>query len=56
MELRGDGFCEVLKEILATGNEKQKLLLVVREGLVDTIKEFFQLKEVVIITNISVLR
>ncbi len=56
MELRGEGFCEVLKEILASGNEKQKLLLVVRDGLVDTTKEFFQLKEVVIITNISVLR
>jgi nucleoside-triphosphatase THEP1/ABC-type thiamin/hydroxymethylpyrimidine transport system permease subunit len=56
MELRGEGFCEVLKEVLATGNEKQKLLLIVRDGLVDTTKEFFQLKEVVIITNISVLR
>ncbi|MEI9809241.1 MAG: nucleoside-triphosphatase [Bacteroidota bacterium] len=56
MELRGEGFCGVLKEVLASGNEKQKILLVIREGLVDKTKEFFQIKDAVIINTISILR
>ena len=53
MELRGEGFREVLKEIIASGNEKQKIILVVREGLVDKVKESFQLKDAVVINKAS---
>jgi nucleoside-triphosphatase THEP1 len=53
MELRGDGFREVLKEVIASGNEKQKIVLVVREGLVDEVKESFQIKEAVVINRVS---
>ena len=55
VELRGEGFREVLKEIIATGNEKQKIILVVREGLVDQVKESFQLKEAIVINKVSEL-
>ena len=53
MELRGDGFREVLKEVIASGNEKQKIVLVVREGLVDEVKESFQLKNAVVVNRVS---
>jgi nucleoside-triphosphatase THEP1 len=41
LELRGEGFHDVLKEVLA--QRKDKLLLVVREGLVEKVKEYFAL-------------
>jgi nucleoside-triphosphatase THEP1/ABC-type thiamin/hydroxymethylpyrimidine transport system permease subunit len=53
MELRGEGFCEAVKEIISSGNKRQKVLLVVREGLVDKVKNFFQINEAVVITGIS---
>ena len=39
LELRGEGFHDVLKEVLV--QRKNKLLLVVREGLVEKVKEHF---------------
>jgi nucleoside-triphosphatase THEP1 len=56
LELEDAGFAEILKEILAAGNEKQKILLVVREGLTDKVKEYFKLENAVVINNISVIR
>ena len=53
MELRGEGFREVVKEIIALGNEKQKIVLVVREGLVDKVRESFQLNDAIVINKVS---
>lgn len=53
MELRGDGFREVLKEVIASGNGKLKIVLVVREELVDNVKESFQLKEAIVVSRVS---
>lgn len=53
MELRGDGFREVLKEVIASGNEKLKIVLVVRDELVDKVKDSFQLKEAVVVSRVS---
>jgi nucleoside-triphosphatase THEP1/ABC-type thiamin/hydroxymethylpyrimidine transport system permease subunit len=56
MELKGEGFCEVVKEVIAARPENQKIVLVVREGMVDTIKEFFRLTDATVITDISNLQ
>jgi nucleoside-triphosphatase THEP1 len=55
LELRGEGFCEVLKEVLQNENDGQTILLVVRDGLVGAVKENFQLNNAVVITTISAL-
>lgn len=47
-ELRGKGFCEVLKEILAA--RKEKLILVVREGMAEQVKEYFGIENVDVIS------
>lgn len=39
LELKGEGFCDVLKEVLIQRNNK--LLLVLREGLLQPTKEYF---------------
>jgi nucleoside-triphosphatase THEP1 len=54
MELRGEGFTEILKEILAI--RKEKIVLVVREGLVEKVKEQFITQEAEIITDISLIK
>jgi nucleoside-triphosphatase THEP1 len=51
LELRGEGFCEVLKEVLAQRNNK--LLLVVREGLLEQVKEYFGISAATGINEIS---
>ncbi|MBL7738817.1 MAG: hypothetical protein JNK14_06325 [Chitinophagaceae bacterium] len=56
MELRGEGFHEVLKEVVAGLQDDQKLLLVVREGLAKQVKDVYQLDDAVIIHHIAVLR
>jgi nucleoside-triphosphatase THEP1 len=53
MELRGEGFREVVKEIIAVENENQKIVLVVREGLVDQVRHSFQLKDAIVINKVS---
>ena len=53
MELRGDGFREVVKEVIAAGNEQQKVVLVVRDGLVDKVGESFQIKNATVINNVA---
>jgi nucleoside-triphosphatase THEP1 len=46
MELRGDGFCDVLKEVLSI--RKEKLLLVVREGMAGKVKDYFKISVTVV--------
>ena len=41
LEIKGEGFCDLLKEVLAQRNDK--LLLVVREGLLQQVKEYFSI-------------
>lgn len=41
LELKGEGFCEVLKEVLSL--RREKILLVVREGLAKQVKDHFLL-------------
>jgi nucleoside-triphosphatase THEP1 len=53
MELKGEGFAAVLKEALANTNEKQKILLIVREGLVEKVKEYFKISNAVVLNTIS---
>ena len=50
MELTGRGFCKVLKETLAT--RKEKILLVVREGMTGQVQEFFKINEPMVIRDI----
>jgi nucleoside-triphosphatase THEP1 len=54
IELRGEGFSELLKEILAI--RKEKIVLIVREGLVEKVKEQFIIQDAEIITDISVIK
>jgi nucleoside-triphosphatase THEP1 len=46
LELRGEGFAETLKEILKQRHEK--ILLVVRAGLTDDVKSFFQIEATIV--------
>lgn len=48
MELRGEGFHEVLKEILASPVEGRKILLVVRKGLVEDVVRCFGIDKVMV--------
>ena len=41
LELKGEGFCDVLKEVLAL--RREKILLVVREGLAEQVKDHFSM-------------
>jgi nucleoside-triphosphatase THEP1 len=51
MELRGEGFAEVLSTVLKNRNEP--LLLVVREGMVDKVKEHFGINNAKAISSIG---
>jgi nucleoside-triphosphatase THEP1 len=55
LELREEGFCKVLKEVLKNENAGQTILLVVRDGLVGAVKEYFQLNNAVVLNTISEL-
>lgn len=49
MELKGEGFAEVLKELLKQQPEGQTMILVVRESIVDKVREYFRLEHATII-------
>lgn len=53
LELRGEGFSEVLKEVLA--KRQQKVIVVVRDkdGMLGKVKEYFGIREAVIINDIN---
>lgn len=53
MELRGDGFHDILNEVLAQQETGQTLILVVREGMVEKVKEKFGLQEATVIKKDS---
>jgi nucleoside-triphosphatase THEP1 len=55
LELKGEGFAQVLKEIVENQNGEQTLLLVVRESILEEVKKSFQLTEAIVIRNISEL-
>lgn len=52
LELKGEGFCDVLTEILKRSNKELKVLLIVREGLVNKVKDFFGLQNATVITGL----
>ncbi|MEQ1678747.1 MAG: nucleoside-triphosphatase, partial [Chitinophagaceae bacterium] len=54
LELRGEGFCAVLKEALTI--RQQKILLVVREGLAEQVKTHFNIGEAEIINDAEILK
>lgn len=54
LELRGQGFCDILKEALLVRQEK--ILLVVREGLGQKVKGYFNMNEVEHIHDIAALK
>ncbi|MEO5564655.1 MAG: nucleoside-triphosphatase [Chitinophagaceae bacterium] len=56
MELNNEGFCEVLKKVLAEGYEKQTILLVVREGLANEVKKVFGINNAIVIRSVAGLR
>jgi len=51
LEINGQGFCDVLKEVLSV--RREKILLVVREGMIDRVKETFALPHVICISSVS---
>ena len=53
LELRGDGFCGVLKEVLIV--RREKILLVVREGMAENIIDHFGIKEAKTIKEIALI-
>jgi len=51
LELRGEGFCKVLKEVLAI--RKEKILLVVREGMAEQAKDHFSIHSATCISSVA---
>ncbi|MGQ0739722.1 MAG: nucleoside-triphosphatase [Bacteroidota bacterium] len=54
LELRSEGFCDVLKEVLA--QRRNKILLVVREGMAGKLKEYFTITDATSIGDITALK
>jgi nucleoside-triphosphatase THEP1 len=54
LELNGEGFCAILKEALALRQEK--ILLVVREGIAEKVREFFNIHDIEILHDITALK
>jgi nucleoside-triphosphatase THEP1 len=54
LELKGEGFCRVLKEALAV--RKEKILLIVREGMAEQVKIFFNIDEAEQAQHITALK
>jgi nucleoside-triphosphatase THEP1 len=55
IELRGEGFYDIVKEVLENETIDQAVLLIVREGMIDKVKTFFEIEDAVVINNISEL-
>lgn len=54
MELRGEGFCDVLKDVLSA--RKEKIILVVREGMEEKAIEYFGIQRAKTIKEIALIR
>ena len=55
LELQGQGFCNVLKDLLMKEDRGYAILLVVRDGMTAAVKEFFALDTAVVINDVSSL-
>lgn len=53
LEMRREGFYAVVKEALQRQDAEQVVILVVREGLVERVREFFMLHDVLVIDDIG---
>jgi nucleoside-triphosphatase THEP1 len=53
MEFRGDGFSNILKEVLL--KRQEKIVLIVREGLAEQVKDEFNIKNAAILTDITLI-
>ena len=53
LELKSEGFYNVLKEVLSYQQGEQKILLVVRITIREKVEELFELKNAIVIHNIS---
>ncbi|MDP4264118.1 MAG: nucleoside-triphosphatase [Bacteroidota bacterium] len=51
LELRGEGFCSALKEVLQD-RRKGRIILVIREGIQEKVREYFNIKEAAEINDI----
>ena len=45
LELKGEGFSDILKEILHSASNQQKILLVIRESILEDVIQFFGLRQ-----------
>jgi nucleoside-triphosphatase THEP1 len=54
LELKGQGFCEILKKVLAV--RKENIVLIVREGMAEQVKKYFNIDEAEQVKNISALK
>ncbi len=54
LELNGKGFSTVLQEVLHKG--KGNLLLIVRQGLTERVKEYFQIENGTVVNNIMLVK
>jgi len=45
LELRGEGFSEILKEILHSASNQQKILLVIRETILEAVIQYYGLRQ-----------
>jgi nucleoside-triphosphatase THEP1 len=53
LEMRREGFYEILNEVLKHQPEKQKILLVIRDGMLENVNGFFDLTNATVIYNVS---
>jgi nucleoside-triphosphatase THEP1 len=53
LEMRREGFYEILNEVLRHQPEKQKILLVIRNGMLENVNGFFDLTNATVIYNVS---
>jgi nucleoside-triphosphatase THEP1 len=54
LELKGQGFCEILKKVLAV--RKKNIVLIVREGMAEQVKEYFNIDETEQVQHITALK
>jgi nucleoside-triphosphatase THEP1 len=54
LELKGDGFCDVLKEVLML--RKGKILLIVREGMAEQVIKYFNIHNSEALNDITTIK
>ena len=53
LELKNTGFASVLQQVIYLTNNEKKILLVVREGLSEKVKQHFRINNAIVITSID---